>query len=521
LPLYLGLDSSTQSLTAIVLDAEGPRREVVFQSSLQFDEALPQYGTHHGVLPSDDPAVARSSPLMWAEALDVMLGRVARSGLDLSRLAAMSGSAQQHGSVYLSGGGERGSVVGPFRLSREESPIWMDSSTSAECAEIAAAVGGDAILAAHTGSRAFERFTGPQIRRFFKTSPDRYGATSRIHLVSSFLASLLIGGHAPVDPGDGAGMNLMDLATRTWWPAAVDATAPDLAAKLPAIVPSTRVVGALSPHWRRRHGLPAARVAAWSGDNPCSLVGTGLVREGLVAVSLGTSDTIFGPMREPRVSTDGTGHVFGSPTADDNAFMGITVFRNGSLARERIRDAFGLTWDGFSRALDETPPGNGGRMMLPWFEPEITPRVAAPGVRRFDLDPDDASGNVRAVVEAQMMAMAIHSAWMGVEVKTIYATGGASANRQILQVMADVFDADVYQFVVDNTACLGAALRAYHADALASGRPIAWDDVVRGVAEPVAASLVRPRHHARYGDLLMRYAAREQAGLESSAFRRT
>ena len=88
--------------------------------------------------------------------------------------------------------------------------------------------------------------------------------------------------------------------------------------------------------------------------------------------------------------------------------------------------------------------------------------MSRPGLRRFDLDEPDGPGNVRALVEAQMMSMAIHSRWMGVEVKTIHATGGASANRAILQVMADVFGADVYQFDVGNSACLGAALRAFH-----------------------------------------------------------
>jgi xylulokinase len=327
-----------------------------------------------------------------------------------------------------------------------------------------------------TGSRAFERFTGPQIRKFFKQSQEHYIATSRIHLVSSFLASLLLGAHAPVDPGDASGMNLMDLRTSSWWQPALDATAPDLATKLPPIVPSNAIVGTLSEYWQRRHRLPPAHVVAWSGDNPCSLIGTGLVREGVVAISLGTSDTIFGLMKEPRISRDGTGHVFGAPTGD---FMGITVFRNGSLARERIRDQFGLTWSGFSQALAETPPGNHGKTMLPWFEPEITPRVTTAGVRRFNLEPDDGPGNVRAVVEGQMTAMKRYSAWMGVDVKTIYATGGASSNREILQVMADVFRADVYQFVVGNTAALGAALRAFQADT-----HLAWEDVVRGIAEP-------------------------------------
>jgi len=59
-------------------------------------------------------------------------------------------------------------------------------------------------------------------------------------------------------------------------------------------------------------------------------------------------------MREPRVSTSGIGHVFGAPTGD---YMGITVFKNGSLARERVRDAFGMDWKRFSAALLSVPPG--------------------------------------------------------------------------------------------------------------------------------------------------------------------
>ena len=50
--LYLGLDSSTQSLTAVVMEVEGDRRRVVFETSLDFDTELPRYGTRHGVLPS-------------------------------------------------------------------------------------------------------------------------------------------------------------------------------------------------------------------------------------------------------------------------------------------------------------------------------------------------------------------------------------------------------------------------------------------------------------------------------------
>jgi xylulokinase len=522
MPLYLGLDSSTQSLTAIVIDVDGDVRRVVFEESLAFDQTFPAYGTDHGVLPDADPAVAVSSPLLWADALDEMMGRLSRSGLEVGRLAAIAGSAQQHGSVYLNAeANARLAALDPSQplarqvrpmLSRPVAPIWMDSSTSAECTEIAAAVGGDAALAQHTGSRAFERFTGPQIRKFFKQDAAAYAATDRIHLVSSFMASLLTGQQAPVDPGDGSGMNLMDLGTRGWWPPAIEATAPGLARKLPPVASAWTVAGRLSPYWQARYGLPAARVIVWSGDNPCSLIGTGLVREGRVAVSLGTSDTIFGLMREPRVDPTGTGHVFGAPTG---AYMGLTCFSNGSLARERIRDEFGMTWQAFSAALRSSPPGNRGGILLPWYEPEITPPVSAAAVHRYGLSAKDAAANVRGVIEGQQMALARHSRWMSVRIDTIYATGGAAANRDILQVMADVFGADVYQLVVANSAALGAALRAFHGAQADEGGPAAWDDIVKGLAEPVAASRLcpRPEYRALYDELMEVHAACEAHAL--------
>ena len=521
MPLYLGLDSSTQSLSAIVVEIEGDIRRVVFEESLAFDARFPHYGTEHGVLPGSDPAVAVSSPLLWVEALDTMMALVA-SRVDVARIAAISGSAQQHGSVYLNAraAGVLASLdaarplvgqVAPT-LARAVSPIWMDSSTGAQCREIAAAVGGDARLARHTGSRAFERFTGPQIRKFATHEPDAYAATDRVHLVSSFLASLLAGRHAPIDPGDGAGMNLMDLESTTWWDAATSATAPDLGARLPSLAPASSLVGPLAPYWQVRYGYPAAKVVVWSGDNPCSLIGTGLVREGRIAISLGTSDTVFGLMREPRVDSTGTGHVFGSPTGD---FMGLTCFRNGSLARERVRDAWGLSWKDVSAILAATPAGNAGRVLLPWYEPEITPPVSEPGLRRYGLTEDDRDGHVRGIVEAQMMAMALHSAWMGVEVDTIHATGGAAANREILQVMADVFGADVYQFEVSNSASLGAALRAAEADARTEGRPASWDSLLRGLAEPLASTRIAPQqgNPVLYRDLMRVYAACEAHAL--------
>ena len=157
--------------------------------------------------------------------------------------------------------------------------------------------------------------------------------------------------------------------------------------------------------------------------------------------------------------------------------MGLTCFQNGSLARERIRDMHGMDWGSFSRALEDTPPG--AAILLPWFEPEITPAVATPGVRRYGIAEGDAAADVRALVDAQMMAMARHSRWMGVTIETIHATGGAAVNRPILQTMADVFGAEVCQLEVANSAALGAALRAAHADLNSGEVTTDWDEVIQ------------------------------------------
>lgn len=501
MPVYLGFDCATQGLTAVAIEVAGAERRVLLERSLRFDEALPAYGTVDGVLPDADPLVVRSSPLMWAEALDTMMGLVAADlGDDVRRVAAVSGSAQQHGSVYLRA--EADEVLGHLDPARpladqlrdvfafEHAPVWMDASTSAQCAAITRALGGAAAVARLTGSRTFERFTGPQISKLHETDPEAYDRTARIHLVSSYLASLLAGAAMPIDTGDGSGMNLMDLRRGRWADAALDATAPGLRGRLLTVVPSATVVGRLSPWWTARHGLPPAKLVAWTGDNPSSLVGVGVVAPGTVAVSLGTSDTLFTIMDRFEPDPSGTAHVFGAPTGD---FMSLVCFRNGSLARERVRDAFGLDWDGFSRLLDETPPGNGGALMLPWFEPEITPSVEVAGIHRLHLAESDAGANVRGVVEGQMLAMRLHSRWTAPRVDRIHATGGAARNSALLQVMADVFAAPAHRIDVANSACLGAALRAFHADAASRGRPAPWEDVVAGFAEPNPSLAVRPR----------------------------
>ena len=522
--LFLGLDSSTQSLSAVVIDLD--TRKVVYEKSLNFDQALPQFKTQNGVLPNRDPLVKHSPPLLWAAALDLLFAQMKKDGVALGKILAVSGSGQQHGSVYLNekaapalaGLDPKKSLVENLDgiFTRKTSPIWMDSSTAKECAEIRKKLGGIKYTASRTGSDTFERFTGPQIRKFYKTEPKAYDKTAAIALVSSFMASLLAGKIAPIDFGDGAGMNLMDIRRKNWNPDALKATAPSLIKKLPPLAPCGHVLGPVSPYFAQKFGLnPEALATVWTGDNPASVIGLGLIKPGQVAISLGTSDTFFGTMEKCQTDEAGEGHVFGSPTG---GYMTLICFKNGSLAREKIRELYKIPgWKKFGELVATTKPGNDGGILLPWFEAEIVPRVNRPGIHRFDLDEKNAAANCRAIFEAQMLSMRLHSQWMQVAPEKIFATGGASNNQALLQILADVMNCRVLRIEVSKSAALGAALSAAHGWLVAAGKNPQWDKLVAGFTSPVPGSEIRPdRKSARiYDQMLEKYAACESDALDS------
>jgi len=72
---------------------------------------------------------------------------------------------------------------------------------------------------------------------------------------------------------------------------------------------------------------------------------------------------------------------------------------------------------------------------------------------------------VRAILESQFLSMRVHSQDLGLLLNRsnrILATGGASVNHHVLQVLANVFGNPVYVSDVSGSAALGGAYRALH-----------------------------------------------------------
>ncbi|KAF2323909.1 hypothetical protein GH714_003913 [Hevea brasiliensis] len=394
---------------------------------------------------------------MWVEALDLVLQRLLKSGFDFGKIAAVSGSGQQHGSVYWKKGSS--AILSSLdsgkplvdqlgnAFSIKESPIWMDSSTTKQCREIEKAVGGPLELSELTGSRAYERFTGPQIRKIYQSQPEAYNDTERISL-------------------------------KVWSEIALEATAPGLKEKVGKLAPAYDVAGHIASYFVDRYKFnKKCLVVQWSGDNPNSLAGLTLSIPGDLAISLGTSDTVFGIATDPQPRLEG--HVLPNPV-DTEGYMVMLCYKNGSLTREDIRNHCAeKSWEIFNKFLEQTPPLNDGKIGFYYKDHEILPPLpvglhryelqnfkgdSLEGVNEQEVQEFDPASEVRALIEGQFLSMRAHAERFGMPSppKRIIATGGASANHSILNSVASIFGCDVYTVQRPDSASLGAALRAAH-----------------------------------------------------------
>ncbi|KAI1180175.1 xylulose kinase-like protein [Nemania sp. FL0916] len=562
-PLYLGFDLSTQQLKAIVVASD---LTVVSEAKVDFDADFgAKYGIRKGVRINEAEGEVFQPVALWVDAVDLVLGRLRSKGCPMGRIMGISGSGQQHSSVYW--GRDAEAVLGnldPARplgeqlkgehvLAFEFAPNWQDHSTQKECDDFEAHLGGPQALADATGSSAHHRFTGTQILRMRRRRPQVYEATSRISLCSSFLASVFLGRIAPFDISDVTGMNLWDIGAEAWNDALVElvaGAAGDAAARLRSKLGDVStdggvLLGSVSAYFVERFGFSAdCRVTAFTGDNPATILSLPL-RPLDAIVSLGTSSTFL--MNTPHYKPDPSYHFMNHPTARGH-YMFMLCYKNGGLAREKVRDALPKpseaddkekdVWATFNKSVLETPPldvrqgtKDPAKLGLYFPLPEIVPNVRA-GTWRYTYDgsslsehtPEDtwtAAADARAIVESQALSMRLRSQKLVSNIpekpdlppqpRRVYLVGGGSLNPAIARAFGDVLGGaeGVYRLDVGGNACaLGGAYKALWACERGHGDEIqSFDELIgarwkeEGNVQKVDVGY-RPEEFKLYGDVL-------------------
>jgi len=455
--LLLGIDSGTQSTKALVVEARSGK--VLGEGAAKYD-----------LLP-DLPAGAKEQhPDTWVHALiKAVKSALKKAHASASEVVALGVSGQQHGFVPLDATGK---VIRPAKL-------WCDTTTTAECAEITAALGGRKATVKALGNAVLPGFTAGKILWLKKHEPENFDRLATVLLPHDYL-NFWLTGERFMEYGDASGTALLDVRKRRWSEAVVKAIDPELAGKLPPVSSSDQAAGRLTTSAAKQLGLnPGLLVSAGGGDNMMGAIGTGNTRQGVVTASLGTSGTIYACAHKPVVDPRGEIAAFCDSA---NHWLPLLCTMNVTVATEMVRNNTGLDHAAFEKLAGKAPVGSDGLLLLPYLEGERTPNVPDGTGVFFGVRPQTFTSAhfARAAMEGVTLGMNYglrRLAELGVSTTQVRATGGGARSRLWRQIMADVFNAEVVTLKVAEGAAFGAALQALWCWRLSQGETVGLAEI--------------------------------------------
>ncbi|MEL1265436.1 xylulokinase [Pseudoxanthomonas putridarboris] len=476
--LVAGIDAGTQSVKVVVYDPAA--RLVVASASAPLE------------LISGDDGSREQHPSDWVAAVQACFGRF--DAEVRGRIAALAVSGQQHGFVPLDADGQ---VLAPAKL-------WNDTSSAAECGQIMDAVGGAQRCIELAGNPILAGYTAPKLPWTRKHRPDVYARLATILLPHDYL-NFVLTGRTFCEYGDASGTGWLDVRTRQWSKDLLRATDPqrDLSACLPPLAPPDALFD-VAPAIAAQLGLPAtAKVAVGGGDNMMAAIGTGCVAEGRLAMSLGTSGTLFAYSDTPVVDPQGAWAAFCSSTG---GWLPLICTMNCTAATEQVARLFGFSTREGDAYIHATPPGADGLTLLPFLNGERTPDLPHGKGVLAGLDPHNMSPAhvYRAAMEGATYSLKYgYDAFVraGLRFERIVLTGGGANSAAWRQMVADVFDLPVDVPRQAEGAAFGAALQALWSLRRAQGdatplsqlveHHIATDPALAAVPDPARATAYR------------------------------
>jgi xylulokinase len=493
--LSLGLDLSTQGISAVVLDID--RRTRVYEYSLDYckDSRLNTFGIRNEdyILPPQSEGEASQPPALFFASLDAIFDDL-QAAVSLKDIVVINNSGQQHGHVYLNNQARtifskllradsassdlvsllKGSLA--FGLA----PIWMTFNTNKEAEFIRKHVGGKERAIALSGSDVPLRFTGVVMRKIARQFPEAYRQTDNIQLISSLVPAVLAGNSiVPVDYGNACGTSLMDYRQKTWSDSLIKVTSDGLTGgetafrrKLPSLTAPDTIVGMMAAYFVRKYGFsPSCQIAAGSGDNPQSKV---LVAGDLL--SLGTSIVNM-------IATDGK-------TLDMNGFANAMydgigrpfMFgcrTNGAMVWDRLRAMYGLKKEEYAPAEEALRQAPLAKNLVFW-QPrnESFPPSGSIDMVRVGNEIPDLGTDYTGLIETTLAAVYRHSKGFTRKTsETLYVTGSARSSHEILRRVSAIWNRPVAP-VEEGGAALGAAVAGAGAFLKAEGDTIDMEQYI-------------------------------------------
>jgi xylulokinase len=449
-PLFLGLDVGTSGTKCVIATAGGA---VVAEATVEHPVSYPK------------PGWAEQDPEdWWRSSVAATRAACARDASIAARVEAIGLSGQMHGLVALDA---QGAVVRPAIL-------WNDSRSAAICEALHAREPGLARVLAMTGNRVFPGFQAPKLLWMREHEPAAFARTAKALLPKDWLRYRLSGAMM-AEPSDASGTAVFDCARRDWSAPMLEAVRlpralfPDVAE---SPVHSTR----LSSEAARELGLRAGiGIAGGAGDQAAAAVGSGIVAEGVVSCTIGTSGVVFAASNAWRATPNGELHAFCHAVPGRWHLMGVMLSAGGSLRWFRDTIAPDAIGEAKARGVDpyeilteraaRAPIGCEGLVFLPYLSGERCP-IPDPLIRGGFAGLDVAHGRdhlARAAFEGITAGLAGNVdllRTLGIAVRDVRLSGGGARSPFWRTMCAEMFDARVSLLASDASGALGVALLA-------------------------------------------------------------
>jgi xylulokinase len=431
-----GIDLGTQSCKVILYDWE--KKTIVAKAQVPVDMISGNDGRREQKAEWYDQALAAC--------FDKLDGTLKKT------IAALGVSGHQHSLVPLDAEGKALYNV----------KLWCDTSTQAECDELTNAAGGEAALIRLAGLPMRPGYTAPKIQWLKNHQPGAFAKLAHILLSHDYINWLLTGEYT-AEYGDASGTALFDVRQRIWSEKVCGLIGPQVLEALPKLIPPGGAAGRVSAQAAARYGIPQGAVAAsGGGDNMMGAVGTGTVVDGVLAMSLGTSGTLFGYSGKPVIDPTGNLAAFCSSTG---GWLPLLCTMNCTVASEELRNIFGMDVKAFDEEAAKAPIGAEGVVVLPFFNGERTPNLpfGRAGINGITAANFNKANIARASLEAAIFGMRIGLAGFrdqGFTAKEIRLTGGGAKSPLWRQIAADVTNLPVVLPSGDEAAAMGGAIQA-------------------------------------------------------------
>lgn len=444
---FIGIDVGTSSIKALLVDPTG---NVLATSNPEYPFQTPA------------PLCAETDPDVWWDATCKAI-RELLAVTDPELVSGIGLTGQMHGLVLID---EKGAPLRPCIM-------WNDQRSFQECEEMTERIGAAEVLRI-TGNPILAGFTAPKLRWVEKNEPEIFAKISKVLLPKDFIRYRLTGEFFS-EMSDASGTSMLNVGERKWSEEILEAMGWSMS-WLPELTESTVASAKISSDASARTGLIVnTPVVAGGGDQAAQAVGCGIVEEGMVSATLGTSGVVFAQSDEYRVEPDGKLHAFCHAVPGKWHLMGVMLSAAGSFQwyknqlgeeeQRREQNGEGNAYDLLTHAAAAIDPGCEGLLFLPYLSGERTP-YPDPHAKGAFVGMTLRHGKAhltRAVLEGVSYGLKDSLSLMqalGVQPAKIILSGGGARSELWKQMLSDIFETPCCLVNATEGAAYGAALLA-------------------------------------------------------------